>query len=70
MKKITNTRYMLEYISIAFLAYLLLSLVITIIGGYEYREILCSPYQFFGILFIYWWTPVPRMLDLDAQEHA
>lgn len=59
---------MLEYITIAFLAYLLFSLAIAIIGNYGYREILCSQYQFFGLLFIYWWTPLPRMFDLEEQE--
>lgn len=68
MKKISHTRYVVEYIAIAFLAYLTLSLIVAVIGGYGYREILCSNFQMAALLFIYVWLPIPRMFDLSEQE--
>lgn len=59
---------MLEYIGIAFLAYLLVSLVIAIIGGYSYRDVLTSEYQMAGLVLLYWWIPLPRMFDLEDSE--
>lgn len=42
----------------AFLLYLFMSLIISVIGGYSYREILCSYHQWWGIMFFYWWPSV------------
>lgn len=58
----------LESVIIAFLAYLLFSLVIAIIGNMNYRAILCSKYQWIGVIFVYWWVPIPRMIDLDNKR--
>lgn len=69
MKKYSNTRFFIEYVLIAFSTYLILSLVIAIIGGYSYREILTSKYQMIGLILLYWWTPLPRMADLENQEY-
>ena len=57
----------IEYILIAFSSYLILSLTISIIGGINYREVLTSYAQIYACLLIYWWTPIPRMLDLSNK---
>lgn len=62
---VSNTRMFLEYILIAFSSYLILSLTISIIGGISYREVLTDYKQFYACLLIYWWTPIPRMIDLS-----
>jgi len=68
--KHSNMRFFIEYVIIAFSAYLITSALISIIGEYPYRQILCSPGQVVGILFLYWWVPVPRMCDLeDANQN-
>lgn len=69
MKKYSNTRFFIEYVLIAFSTYLILSLVIAIIGGYSYRDVLTSQYQMAGLVLLYWWTPLPRMADLENQEY-
>lgn len=66
--KYSNTRMLIEYIFIALLSYLSLSLAIAIIGGYNYREILCSGGQPIACLFIYWWVPIPRMVDMENEN--
>ena len=65
---ISNTRMFIEYILIAFSSYLILSLVISIIGDINYREVLRHYGQCWGCLFIYWWTPIPRMIDLSNKN--
>ena len=67
--KYSNTRMFIEYILIAFSTYLILSLVISIIGGFNYREILCSKYQICALVIIYWWTPLPRMIDMEKENN-
>lgn len=62
--KYSNSRIFIEYILIAFSAYLVFSLVISIIGGYNYREILCSHNQFYALVLIYWWIPLFRLADM------
>jgi len=68
MKPHSNTRMFVEYVTILFGSYLLISLVIALIGAYNYREILCSPFQMYALVLIYWWIPIPRMIDLDQQN--
>jgi hypothetical protein len=66
--KYSNTRMFIEYILIAFAAYLILSLIVSIIGGFNYREILCSTNQICALIFIYWWTPIFRMIDMENKN--
>jgi hypothetical protein len=70
MKKYSSFRMFIEYILIGFSTYLILSLVICIIGGYTYREVLCHPMQFAGLVLIYWWIPVIRMCDMDDHNDS
>jgi hypothetical protein len=65
--KYSNTRMFIEYILIAFSTYLILSLIASIIGGYNYREVLCSTNQILALIFIYWWTPLPRIMDMYLE---
>ena len=67
MKKVTNTRYALEYFGIAFLGYLLISLIYAVITASEYRAVLCSQYQMVMVMCVYWWLPLPRIADLENQ---
>lgn len=46
--KVSNTRMFIEYILIAFSTYLILSLIISIIGGINYREVLTNYGQIFN----------------------
>jgi len=66
--KVSLTRAFIEYILIALSVYLLLSGAIAIIGGYNYREILCSHMQVVALLSIYWWVPLFRMRDLSLND--
>ena len=66
--KYSNTRMFIEYILIAFAAYLILSLVVAIIGGYTYREILCSFFQLYALMFFYWWVPIFRIVDMENEN--
>jgi len=68
MKKYTQSRMAIEYVLIAFSVYLLISLVISIIGDYNYREVLSSPAQMFGLFLIYWWLPIFRMVDIEEKN--
>jgi len=66
--KHSKSRMAIEYVLIAFSSYLLVSLVISIIGDYNYREVLSSPAQMFGLFFFYWWLPMFRMVDIEEKE--
>ena len=66
--KYSNTRMFIEYILIAFAAYLILSLVVSIIGGFNYREVLCSTNQIGTFICIYWWIPIFRMIDMENEN--
>ena len=70
MKKYSNFRMFIEYISILFVAYLLLSGIISVIGGYTYREILAHPTQMLALIFIYWWLPMFRMYDMEGHNNS
>lgn len=65
MKKYSSSRMFIEYILIAFCSYLLISLIISIISGYGYKGVLCSPYQMYSLIFLYWWIPLFRIHDMD-----
>ena len=65
MKQYSNVRFFIEYVLILFGSYLLLSGVASFIGDYNYREVLCNPGQFIVLIFIYWWIPIPRMVDME-----
>jgi hypothetical protein len=67
--KYSNTRMFIEYILIAFATYLILSLVISIIGGYTYREVLCSFFQLYAVMLLYWWVPIFRMIDMEKENN-
>jgi hypothetical protein len=69
MKKYSNTRMFIEYILIVFCSYLLISFIISFIGGYGYRYILTHWGQLYGIIFLYWWIPFPRMIDMDDENN-
>jgi hypothetical protein len=66
----SSFRFMLEYFLIAFIGYLLLSLCISIIGDYNYREVLKSENHIYAIWLIYWWLPIPRMIDMSNHNDA
>ena len=66
--KYSNTRMFIEYILIAFGTYLILSLVVSIIGGFNYREVLCSFFQLYALMFLYWWVPIFRMIDMENEN--
>jgi hypothetical protein len=66
--KYSNIRMFIEYILIAFAAYLILSLVVSIIGGFNYREVLCSTNQICALMFLYWWIPIFRMCDMENEN--
>lgn len=68
MKRYSDSRFAIEYVLIGFSTYLLLSLVIALIGGYSYREVLNSGNQVIGLFFIYPWVPIPRMMDMDRHN--
>lgn len=68
--KHSNTRMYLTYIAIVFTAYLLVSLIITIIGGHEYRAVLCHPAQIAGFVILYLWSPLPIIQDMDEENNA
>ena len=58
MRKYSHTRMFIEYVLIMFGTYLLLSLVIAIIGNYNYRYILTHWGQIYGVTCLYWWIPI------------
>lgn len=68
--KYSNTRMFIEYILIAFSTYLILSLIVSIIGGFNYREVLCSTNQFYALFLIYWWVPIFRMCDMENENNS
>lgn len=61
-------RHLIEYLLIAFCAYLVFSAIIAIIGGYNYRSILTSENQLWACVFVYWWIPLPRMFDMGEHD--
>lgn len=67
--EISNTRMFIEYILIAFSSYLILSLIISIIGNVSYKEVLTDYTQIYASFLIYWWTPIPRMIDLSNKNY-
>ena len=67
MKKISKSQYVIEYLLISFTGYLLISLIVAIIGDYNYRSVLTSYGQIYALIGIYWWLPIPRMIDLDNK---
>jgi len=69
MKQYSSFRMFIEYISISFCSYLLISLVISIISGYDYRNVLCSPYQGIGLIMVYWWIPLFRIVDIEFKNN-
>jgi hypothetical protein len=68
--KYSNTRMFIEYILIAFSTYLIFSWFIALIGGYNYREILCDKNQFYALFLIYWWVPIFRMCDMENENNS
>lgn len=68
MKKYSQTRMFLEYILIAFGSYLIISLGVALIGGYNYRSVLCAEGQIAAVIFLYWWIPVFRMIDMSEAN--
>lgn len=68
MSKHSNTRFLVEYALIALASYLILSALIAIIGGYNYREILTSDNQWAAAIFIYPYIPIPRMIDMGDHN--
>ena len=68
--KYSNTRMFIEYILIAFAAYLILSLIVSIIGGFNYREVLCSTNQIGALMFLYWWVPIFRIVDMENENNS
>lgn len=62
-------RIMLEYISIMFITYLIVNLIIYVIGDYtSYRGCLKEDYNIFLLFMLYWWIPIPRMIDIDEGK--
>ena len=70
MKKYSSFRMFVEYISILFVVYLLLSGIISVVGGYTYREILAHPAQMLALIFVYWWLPIFRMCDMENHNKS
>lgn len=68
MKQYSQTRMFVTYIAIAFSMYLIMSACVAIIGEYNYRVVLTSPGQILAVLFIYWWTPIPTMIDMNEEN--
>ena len=68
MKKISNTRFFLEYISILFITYLICNLFWAFLANVPYVESLRSRYNMYGLVFLYWWIPIFRMCDLENQN--
>jgi membrane-bound metal-dependent hydrolase YbcI (DUF457 family) len=66
--KYSNMRYLIEYLSIAFLSYLILTGVVAFIGDVNYRELLCSVGQIYAILLCYIWIPIARMCDMEEHN--
>lgn len=70
MKKYSTFRMFLEYISIMFSIYLIGSLIVSLIGGYSYREILTSDNQPWATFWLYWWPPMFRMIDMEEHNNS
>ena len=68
MKKYSNTRFFLEYISILFVTYLILSGIVALIGNCPYKEVLYSPGQIYILMLFYWWVPIFRMVDMEKHN--
>jgi hypothetical protein len=68
MKKYSNSRFMIEYLLIAFSSYLIFTGLVAFIGNINYRELLCSPRQIYAVFLCYWWIPMPRMCDMDESN--
>jgi hypothetical protein len=66
--KYSNMRYLIEYLSIAFLSYLILTGVVAFIGDVNYRELLCSGGQIYATLLCYIWIPIARMCDMEEKN--
>jgi hypothetical protein len=66
--KYSNTRYLIEYLSIAFLSYLILTGVVAFIGDVNYRELLCSGGQMYALFLCYIWIPIARMCDMEEHN--
>ena len=69
MKKYSNFRFFIEYISILFVTYLLASGIIAFIGNISYREVLSCPGQMGALMLLYWWVPIPRMADMEKHNN-
>lgn len=67
--KYSNMRYLIEYLSIAFLSYLILTGVVAFIGNTNYRELLCSGGQIYATLLCYIWIPIARMCDMKEKNY-
>jgi hypothetical protein len=65
--KYSNFRFLLEYLCILFCSYLFITGIVAFISDINYRELLCSYGQMYALFLIYWWIPVPRMVDM--QKH-
>lgn len=70
MKKHSNFRFLIEYVIILISSYLLISLLICLIGGTSYREVLSCPGQMGGLMLLYWWIPIFRMADMEEHNQA
>ena len=70
MKKYTEFRMFIEYVLVAFASYLVISLAIAIIGGHQYVVVLRSQYQIAGTIFIYWWIPIIRLIDIQRHNDS
>ena len=64
----SNMRYLVEYLSIAFLSYLILTGLVAFIGDINYRELLCSYGQIYATLLCYIWIPIARMCDMEEKN--
>lgn len=69
--KYSATRFFVEYVLIVFCFYLLANIVVAIIGDYDVRICLTSDNNIIAVIFVYWWIPIPRMIDLyEVNQHA
>ena len=57
----------INYIIIFLFGYLAFTGLVAFAGRINYRDALGSPNQVMAILFIYWWVPIFRMIDM--AEH-
>jgi len=69
MKKVSNLRKLIEYVTIMMVTYLIMSGIIALIGDYSYRKVLCHPGQIGLFMFVYSWIPLFRLADIEEDEH-